>query len=126
MKHWKNTGKSKQYTGKVREICQSKNVGTMNIHVWIFLQIVYGRGAEAYNSEDWEGTIKHMEAAIVEYIEEYERCELLCEGRYDHEAFPELYNSIAGNCLTFMIANFACMHASCFSSTAKLKPAFAY
>ena len=62
-----------------------------------FCQIVYNRGAEAYNSEDWEGTIKHMEAALVEYIEEYERCELLCEGRYDHEAFPELYNAIAGN-----------------------------
>ena len=58
---------------------------------------MYNRGAEAYNSEDWDGTIKHMEAALVEYIEEYERCELLCEGRYDHEAFPELYNAIAGN-----------------------------
>ena len=58
---------------------------------------MYNRGAEAYNSEDWEGTIKHMESALVEYIEEYERCELLCEGRYDHEAFPELYNAIAGN-----------------------------
>ena len=60
------------------------------------LQIVYLRGTEAYNSEDFEGTIKHMEDALVEYLEEYERCELLCEGRYDHEAFPELYNSIAG------------------------------
>ena len=60
---------------------------------------MYNRGAEAYNSEDWEGTIKHMEAALVEYIEEYERCELLCEGRYDHEAFPELYNAIAGKVL---------------------------
>ena len=68
-----------------------------NILSVFFFQIVYNRGAEAYNSEDWEGTIKHMEAALVEYIEEYERCELLCEGRYDHEAFPELYNAIAGN-----------------------------
>ena len=73
---------------------------------------MYGRGAEAYNSEDWEGTIKHMEAALVEYIEEYERCELLCEGRYDHEAFPELYNSIAGNYLKF-ISNCAWMLHAC-------------
>ena len=56
-----------------------------------------------------------MEAAIVEYIEEYERCELLCEGRYDHEAFPELYNSIGGNCLTCMIVYVYCIHTNYFS-----------
>ena len=81
-------------------------------------QTVYSRGAEAYNSEDFEGTIREFEAALQEYLEEYERCELLCEGKYDHEAFPELFSALAGTIISFLQKRiFLVLHQSCFSPT---------
>ena len=64
--------------------------------VCVCVQSHYNSGVKAYSDEDWLGTIRHMEQAQTEFYQAVERCELLCEGPFDHESLPDFYNAIAG------------------------------
>ena len=64
--------------------------------VFVCIQSNYASGVLAYNDGDWLGTLRHMEESIIDYYHQVTMCQLACEGPYDHESLPDLYNAIAG------------------------------
>lgn len=57
-------------------------------------------GVQMYIDEKYTQCIEHIEKAVSLYYTEAERCRAACEGPYDHEALPDLYNAIGGKHLS--------------------------
>ena len=68
--------------------------------VWLYIVSCFQdyriKGESAYDENDWTNVIEWTELAIAEYYNEEERCQLECEGHFDHLSFPDFIQAIAG------------------------------
>lgn len=71
-------------------------------------QSLFIKAQEYQMMENWQGVIDTIEPAINDFIKEVDNCELLCEGSYDHEAFPEFINAVADHYVNILKCQTAC------------------
>ena len=66
------------------------------------------KGESAYDENDWTNVIEWTELAIAEYYNEEERCQLECEGHFDHLSFPDFIQAIADHYISALQCQFRC------------------
>ena len=57
-------------------------------------------GDFAHQQEDYEGSVRHMEEALVLYWEALEDCKAMCEEPFDMGWFPDFVSSVASKGVT--------------------------
>lgn len=63
----------------------------------------YIRGTLAYQENNFDLTLTHMEKSLKLFYDEYENCRFLCESPFDQGWFPDFVSSIASELCPWMM-----------------------